>query len=83
MHTSAERFGRVPRLYVKALDDRSVILAAQRQMQRLVPGARVVSLPTGHAPQFSAPERLAGAIVPFLTASTVNLAEHPERIAPD
>jgi len=36
-----------------------VILAVQRVMQALAPGARVVSLSTGHAPQFSAPERLA------------------------
>jgi len=63
---SAERYGKIPRLYVEALDDRSVILAVQRVMQALAPGARVVSLSTGHAPQFSAPERLAQAIIPFL-----------------
>jgi pimeloyl-ACP methyl ester carboxylesterase len=63
---SAERYGKIPRLYVEALDDRSVIPAVQRAMQALAPGALVVSLPTGHAPQFSAPERLAQAIIPFL-----------------
>ncbi len=68
MHISAERFGRVPRLYVEALDDRSVVLAVQRRMQALVPGARIVSLPTGHAPQYSAPASFVQAIVPFLTA---------------
>ena len=68
VRTSAERFGRVPRLYVEALNDRSVILPAQRLMQTLVPGARVISLPTGHAPQFSAPRQLAEAIIPFLRA---------------
>jgi pimeloyl-ACP methyl ester carboxylesterase len=66
---SAERYGRIPRLYVEALEDRSVILAVQRAMQALAPGARVVSLPTGHAPQFSAPERLAQAIIPFLSST--------------
>jgi pimeloyl-ACP methyl ester carboxylesterase len=65
---TAERYGRIPRLYVEALDDRSVILPVQRAMQALAPGASVVSLPTGHAPQFSAPARLAEAIVPFLTS---------------
>jgi pimeloyl-ACP methyl ester carboxylesterase len=69
VHTTPERFGRVPRLYVEALDDRSVILPAQRLMQTLVPGAQIVSLPTGHAPQFSAPEALAAAIIPFLAAA--------------
>ena len=67
MRTTPERFGRAPRLYVKALQDRSVIPAVQDLMLRLSPGARVVSLDTGHAPQFSAPAKLAEAILPFLT----------------
>lgn len=65
---TAERYGRIPRLYVEALDDRSVILPVQRAMQALAPGASVVSLPTGHAPQFSAPALLAEAVIPFLTS---------------
>jgi len=63
---TAERYGRIPRLYVEALHDRSVILPVQRAMQARAPGALVVSLPTGHAPQFSAPAALAEAIIPFL-----------------
>jgi pimeloyl-ACP methyl ester carboxylesterase len=63
-----ERFGRVPRLYVEAEADRSIILACQRRMQALVPGAEVVTLPTGHAPQLAAPGLLADALLPFLTA---------------
>jgi pimeloyl-ACP methyl ester carboxylesterase len=66
MHTTAERFGRVPRLYVEALNDKSVILPVQRLMQRLSPGAQVVTLPTGHAPQLAAPGKLAAKIIPFL-----------------
>ena len=62
------RFGTIPRLYVEARLDRSVVLAAQRRMQSLVPGAEVVSLNTGHAPQLSAPERLLQAMLPFLLA---------------
>lgn len=62
---STERFGRVRRLYVEALRDRSVVPAAQRRMQDLVPGARVVSLDTGHAPQVSAPDDLAAALTAF------------------
>lgn len=64
--TTPERFGRLPRLYVEATEDRSVLLAAQRRMQQLVPGATVISLPTGHAPQVSAPQLLADAMAPFL-----------------
>jgi pimeloyl-ACP methyl ester carboxylesterase len=71
MRTTPERFGRVPRLYVEALNDKSVILPVQRLMQRLAPGATVVSLACGHAPQFSAPDKLADAIVPFLTKGRI------------
>jgi pimeloyl-ACP methyl ester carboxylesterase len=74
MRTTAERFGRIPRLYVEALNDKSVILPVQRLMQKLSPGARIVSLPTGHAPQFSAPDQLARVIIPFLRASRKALA---------
>jgi pimeloyl-ACP methyl ester carboxylesterase len=63
---TAARYGRIPRLYVEALNDRSLILPVQRAMQARAPGASVVALPTGHAPQFSAPTRLAEAIIPFL-----------------
>jgi len=66
---TAERYGQIPRLYVEALNDRSVILPVQRAMQALAPGAQVVSLPTGHAPQFSAPAQLAAAIFPFLAST--------------
>ncbi|MBV8925080.1 MAG: alpha/beta hydrolase [Bradyrhizobium sp.] len=62
-----ERFGRVPRLYVEAKADRSIILACQRHMQAHVPGAKVVTLPTGHAPHLAAPASLADALLPFLT----------------
>jgi pimeloyl-ACP methyl ester carboxylesterase len=63
---TAARFGTVPRLYVEATGDRSVVLPVQRRMQALVPGAAVVSLPTGHAPQVSAPVTLLASILPFL-----------------
>jgi pimeloyl-ACP methyl ester carboxylesterase len=58
-----ERFGRVPRVYVEALQDRSVLLAAQRRMQALVPGAKVLSLDSGHAPLLSMPEAVARIVV--------------------
>jgi pimeloyl-ACP methyl ester carboxylesterase len=63
---TSERFGRVPRLYVEAEADRSIILPCQRRMQVLVPGADVVTLPTGHAPHLAAPGLLADALIPFL-----------------
>ncbi|MGG7566019.1 alpha/beta fold hydrolase [Rhodovulum sp. DZ06] len=60
------RFGRVPRLYVIADEDRAVRPEMQRRMIELSPGAEVLRLPTGHAPQLSAPDLLAEAILPFL-----------------
>jgi pimeloyl-ACP methyl ester carboxylesterase len=65
-HVTAARFGAVPRLYVEATEDLSVVLAVQRRMQALVPGAAVVSLPAGHAPQVSMPAPLLASILPFL-----------------
>jgi pimeloyl-ACP methyl ester carboxylesterase len=54
-----ERYGRVPRIYVEALNDRSVVIEVQRRMQRLSPGARTLTIDTGHAPQLAQPQLLA------------------------
>lgn len=69
-HWTEARFGQIPRLYVEATEDRSVILEVQRQMQALVPGARRVTLDTGHFPQISAPEKLLAALLPFIQQVT-------------
>ena len=52
------RYGRIPRIYVEAALDRSVIPEAQRLMQQLSPGARRIVMNTGHAPQLAQPEVL-------------------------
>ena len=65
---TAERFGRLPRLYIEALHDRSIVLPAQRRMQALVPGARVVSMPTGHAPHIAAPDLVAAHLLSWLVS---------------
>ncbi len=78
---TAERFGRVPRLYVEALEDCSVVLAAQRRMQELVPGAEVVSLNTGHVPQVAAPKALAEAILSFMARHSAGAFTHQPRPA--
>lgn len=64
---TASGYGRLPRLYIEALDDRTIPLAAQRHMQQLSPGADVISLDCDHAPQLSAPGALARAISDFST----------------
>jgi pimeloyl-ACP methyl ester carboxylesterase len=67
---SSGRFGRVRRFYVEAQADRSVIPAAQRRMQELLPGATAMALPTGHAPQLAAPRKLASCLIPWLHEAT-------------
>ncbi|TSH98184.1 alpha/beta hydrolase [Verticiella sediminum] len=59
---SAARFGRVPRLYIECLQDRSVTLPLQRLMQALTPGAVRVSLDCGHVPQLACPLDLLNAL---------------------
>ncbi|MFT8417507.1 MAG: alpha/beta hydrolase [Acetobacter sp.] len=61
-----KRFGHIPRLYIEATEDRSVILPVQRRMQALVPGAQVVSMQTGHAPQVADPMGTLAHILPFI-----------------
>lgn len=54
-----DRFGSIPRVFIECTADRAIPIAMQRRMQADVPGATVMTLPTGHSPFFSAPERLA------------------------
>jgi pimeloyl-ACP methyl ester carboxylesterase len=54
-----DRYGRVPRVYIEALRDRSLLLPVQRRMQTLSPGALVKSIDTGHVPQLARPAELA------------------------
>jgi len=63
LHLSPERFGQVPRVYIEALQDRSVHLPLQRQMQRMTPCAAIYQLDTDHAPQLSAPDTLTGLLL--------------------
>lgn len=58
-----ERFGSIPRVYIEALKDRSLIPQVQRRMQALTPGAIVHSLDTGHAPMLADPGGLAKMLV--------------------
>jgi pimeloyl-ACP methyl ester carboxylesterase len=52
------RQGRIPRIYIEALNDRSIDIRLQRMMQRLSPGATRISLACGHVPQLAMPEEL-------------------------
>lgn len=73
------RFGALPRLYVEATGDRTVPIIAQRRMQQLTPGARVVTLHTGHVPQLSAPGPLCAALASFTRDVAAGDADRPAR----
>lgn len=64
--TTAERFGTIPKLYIEALQDLSMILEAQRMMQGFIPDMPVVSLDAGHVPQFTDAEGVADALADFV-----------------
>ena len=61
-HLTEDRFGRVPGAYIEATRDRSVVPAAQKRMQELVPGAARYAIETGHAPLLGKPLALAALI---------------------
>lgn len=65
---SAQRFGRVPRVYVGCRNDRSVPWALQQRMQRLLPPQASVALDCGHVPQLACPGALTQALLPALEA---------------
>jgi pimeloyl-ACP methyl ester carboxylesterase len=59
LHVTDRRFGRVPRAFIEATEDRAVLLRAQREMQARWPCDLVVAVPSDHSPFYSMPERLA------------------------
>ncbi|QBD79644.1 alpha/beta fold hydrolase [Ktedonosporobacter rubrisoli] len=59
IHVTAENFGRIPRIYIECLQDRTISIACQRQMYATLPCQKVYTLDAGHSPFFSMPEGLA------------------------
>ncbi len=57
--------GSIPRLYVEAKQDRSVLPIVQTTMQALVPATEVASLDCGHFPQLAMPQALADILLSF------------------
>ena len=63
---SAQRFGRVPRVYVACRNDRSVPWALQQRMLQLQPPQAQIVLDCGHVPQLACPAALTQALLPAL-----------------
>lgn len=65
-HVTARCFGRVPRIYIEASKDRSVVPSVQRRMRELMPGASVRRIEAGHAPMLADPVTLSAMLVDAL-----------------
>ena len=57
---TAERYGKIPKIYIECLQDRAVTLFLQRRMQKDSPCDRVFQIDSSHSPFFSKPEELCG-----------------------
>lgn len=76
-----ERFGRVPRIYIEALKDRSILLPVQRRMQALVPGAIVHSINCGHVPHLARPGELADIVCSALRELGIEPLSKPHAVS--
>jgi pimeloyl-ACP methyl ester carboxylesterase len=59
LRLSAERFGRVDKIYIHCAKDNAISLARQREFAAKWPLRRAVTLESGHSPFLSMPARLA------------------------
>jgi pimeloyl-ACP methyl ester carboxylesterase len=59
VHVTPERFGTVPRAFIRCTRDIPLPLFVQEQMVGATPCQTVLTIETGHSPFFAAPERLA------------------------
>jgi pimeloyl-ACP methyl ester carboxylesterase len=59
LKVTAQRFGRVPRAYIECSHDRTITLAAQRNMQAALPCEPTFTLDSDHSPFLSHPAPLA------------------------
>src|SRR5215467_1215608 len=56
---TAQHFGRVPRVYIECLRDRTIAPPIQKMMYTATPCQTILSMRTSHSPFFSAPQELA------------------------
>jgi pimeloyl-ACP methyl ester carboxylesterase len=63
LRLSEARYGRIPRVYIEAAEDRAIGIDQQRAMHGAVPCELVITLPSDHSPFYSTPEKLAAALL--------------------
>lgn len=59
VHTTADRWGAIPRAYIECTADRAISLAKQRAMHGRLPCQRVLTMASDHSPFLSDPQTLA------------------------
>ena len=57
LRLSAENYGRVPRVYFEALEDKAIPIEYQRRMLQAMPCDKVITFATDHMPMASAPNK--------------------------
>ena len=65
VHVTRERFGSVPRFYVKCLQDQALAPSLQERMLAATPCQTVVSIDTDHSPFLSTPRELVSHLLSF------------------
>lgn len=63
IHVTDRNFGRIPRVYIQCLHDKTVSPSSQKKMYTATPCQKVLSLETSHSPFLSAPEALVAHLV--------------------
>ena len=58
MQTTEENYGRVPKVYIECVQDGALSLPYQREMQKIIPCDRTITMNIGHSPFLSAPDEL-------------------------
>jgi len=58
IRTTAERFGRIPRVYIELTEDKAVSWPAQKRMYVATPCERVLTINSSHSAYFSQPDQL-------------------------
>lgn len=68
---SAENAGQVPKYYILAENDRSLVKAVQQEMISRTPPKKVFSMPCGHFPQIVMPKILARYITEIVSTNSI------------
>ncbi len=59
VNTTAENFGRIPKIYIETLHDKAISPPFQKKMYSSMPFLKIIQMRTSHSPFFSAPDELA------------------------